>query len=128
MSAMDPMANLIVLSGRLTRDPETTFLTDGKTVCKGGIAVKGFKKEEVHFFNFQVWGKSAEYVRKYLKKGDVVYLQGNLRQERWTDKTGAARERVVVNVEKISGLEWKEGPDGPPASAAAPAPDADLPF
>ena len=79
------MANLnkVLLMGNLTRDPEVRYTPKGTAVAELGIAVNriysgenGEKREEVTFVDVTVWGRTAENVAEYLKKGRPVFIEG----------------------------------------------------
>lgn len=94
--------NVVVLSGRLTRDCELKYTSGGTAVLSGSIAVDERVKRgdewqnEASFFDFAVFGKTAEGVKPYTTKGRQVVISGRLKQERWTAQDGSARNRVTV--------------------------------
>lgn len=71
--------NKAIISGRLTKDPELKFLTDGKAVATFTLAVNRMKKGEADFIRVTVWGNSAESVAKYCFKGSLVEVDGSIR-------------------------------------------------
>jgi single-strand DNA-binding protein len=82
--------NLIILMGRLTRDPElrVTASDNTKSVCRFAIAVdrpvkRGDDKPQADFFNLTAWNKTAEFVSKYFKKGVRILVQGELRNNNY---------------------------------------------
>lgn len=101
--------NLVVMVGRLTRDPELRFVAgSGKAVATFAIAVdRPFAKEKTaDFFNVVVWGKPAENAANYLAKGRQVAVKGYLQTRSYDDKAGAKRyvtEIVADTVEFIGG-------------------------
>ena len=92
--------NTISLIGRLTKDPES--FSDGK-VTKFSIANSYYdyksKDNATNFFNCVAFGKSAETIMTYLRKGGQVAIQGELRQSKWQGKDGSNRYStdVIVN-------------------------------
>lgn len=94
--------NVVVLSGRLTRDCELKYTSGGTAVLSGSIAVSERVKrgdewqDEASFFDFAVFGKTAEGVKPYTTKGRQVVISGRLKQDRWTAQDGSARNRVTV--------------------------------
>jgi single-strand DNA-binding protein len=103
--------NQLVLVGRLTRDAELKYITTGTAVSKFGIAINRRKKvneewvEEAHFFNIVLWGKIAESLNPYLKKGKQVGIEGELRQNRW-EQDGQPRSRIEIvanNIQLLGG-------------------------
>jgi len=91
-----------ILTGNLTRDPEVKQIGENK-VAKFGVAYNkvfkkdGEKKEQTSFFNVEVWGRQAEIAEEYLKKGDLVSLQGEAVQDTW-EKDGEKRSQVYLKV------------------------------
>lgn len=87
--------NCIILSGRLTKDPEVRYTQTGKVVATFTLAVnRPFAKEgepKADFFNCQVWGKQAEALGNYIHKGDPLLVEGRLQIRQYTDKTNAKR-------------------------------------
>lgn len=85
--------NKAILIGNLTRDPELKAIPSGSKVCTFSIATNetykdshGVKQEKVEFHNVVVWGKTAENVAQYMKKGSQVYVEGKLQTRAWDDK------------------------------------------
>lgn len=119
----------ISLTGRLTRNPETTE-TKKSAVVKFALAVNGFKKEDVSFFDCEAWGKVGEIVQEHCQKGKQIAIGGTIRIDRWQDKDGNNRSKPIVNVRDITLLGSKED------SAQAPKPQVqsqgvaqdDIPF
>lgn len=101
--------NVCLLSGRLVRDVEVRFLSDGTPLSKFAIAVEyRYQKgtewvSKAHFFDCVLWGKRGEFFASRFKRGDTVTLNGRIEQETWKDKTtGAPRSKVVVCVEDFT--------------------------
>lgn len=123
--------NVVVLVGRLTRDPEMRTTTTGKNVVGFGIAVdKKFKPQDgsptADFFNVSAWGQTAEFVTNYLAKGRLVAVEGRLQQRSYTTQDGQQREVVEVVAERVQGLDRPRDDAGAPARAAvASGPAAD---
>jgi len=107
--------NIVVLIGRLTRDAELKITASGQAVCKFSIAVNRRRKngdqweDEANFFDIVVWGKQGESLNQYLKKGKMVGVTGELRQDRW-QQDGQNRSKVEIvanNLQLLGG-----GPGG----------------
>lgn len=105
--------NKVILIGNLTRDPEVRYTPRGAAVCDVSIAVNrkwrdeasGEAKEEVTFVDIVVWGKQAESVGQYLRKGSSACFEGRLQQESWEDKqTGQKRSKIKVVAEGVQFL------------------------
>ncbi len=103
------MINTVILQGRFTRDPE--IRRGNTTFAKFTLAVKDdFKADKTHFIECNAWGSVAERIQRYFQKGDPVIVGGSLEQQKWTDKDGNQREKVVVKANQY----WFTGakPDG----------------
>jgi single-strand DNA-binding protein len=128
--------NKVILVGNLTRDPELRYTPKGTAIAKIGVAVNrvwtneaGEKKEEVTFVDVDVFGRTAENVGQYMRKGRPILIEGRLRLDQWDDKqTGQKKSKLGVVAENVqflgSGNGGAEG--GAPAAArpARPAPAA----
>ncbi len=144
-----PDMNMVLLAGRLTRDPEARVLPTGMALCKLGLAHSrkfrtkdGSQKEETLFINATCWGKTAEYVRDNFKKGRPVLIEGRLKLDEWDDKTtGAKRSTIEITAERVQALDWEDrggagggggGSRGGSRSSSAPSdeplPEDDIPF
>lgn len=105
--------NEVRLIGRLTRDPELRALNTGTSVCKFGLATgrryrgqDGNLIEETTFVDIECWGKIAENVSRYLKKGRSAFVGGRLKLDTWQDKTtGQNRTRLYVIADNIQFLD-----------------------
>lgn len=101
--------NQVVLVGNLTRDPQLKYLPSGKSCCEGGIAINEQWKDEsgqrtrTDFFNFKAYGRAAEVIGQYLKKGDSALLSGRLRADSW-EKDGQKHTAVYVDVAAVQML------------------------
>ncbi|MDD4004863.1 MAG: single-stranded DNA-binding protein [Elusimicrobiaceae bacterium] len=99
-----PEQNQVLLAGRLTRDPEVRFTQKGSALCRFDIAVNrryldkvsNEWKDDVTFVPVVVWGAQAERCKEKLSKGSPVHVEGRLKSEEWTDKTGQKRKTMVV--------------------------------
>jgi single-strand DNA-binding protein len=113
------MANLnkVLLMGNLTRDPEVRYTPKGTAVAELGIAVNrvysgenGEKREEVTFVDVTVWGRTAENVGEYLKKGRPVFIEGRLQLDSWEDKqSGQKRNKLKVVADNVQFLGSRGG-------------------
>ena len=99
-----------IITGNITRDPELRSTPNGTSVCSFSVAVNrvyrdtnGEQKEDVSFIDCSAWGKLAEMIANYAKKGTGVLVSGRLSQRSWEDKTtGAKRSRVEIVVEDFN--------------------------
>lgn len=90
--------NKVILYGNLTRDPELKALPSGSQVAEFGIATNrtykdksGAKQEEVDFHNIVSFGKQAEVIAQYLKKGRPIFIEGRIRTRSWESKDGTGK-------------------------------------
>ena len=86
--------NNIIIKGRLTRDPELKEVKvkdDIKDVCTFDVAVNKPFGEDADFFRFQIWGKRAEFVKKFFVKGQEILVQGSHESRKYEDKSGNSR-------------------------------------
>ena len=97
--------NLVVLTGRLTKDPELKYGASGTAYCKFTLAVgRAFQKDQTDFINCVSFGKTAELVGEYLRKGKLAGVQGRIQTDVY-EANGEKRYTTSVNVEKIEFLE-----------------------
>ena len=106
-----PQINLLIISGRLTADPEVKSVgQDGKAVCNTTIATDsgwGDKKKPI-FLDCTCWGKTAEIVGE-LKKGSPVVFEGRIQMDEWEHKkTGEKRSKIAMTVNRVHGLAWDD--------------------
>ena len=130
--------NKVILVGNLTRDPELRYTPKGTAIAKIGLAVNrvwtneaGEKKEEVTFVDVDVFGRTAENVGQYMRKGRPIMIEGRLKLDQWDDKqTGQKKSKLSVVAETVQFLGSAQGGGeggGAPAprvqrpAAAAPA-------
>lgn len=131
--------NKAILLGRLGKDPELTHTNSGKTVCKFSLATserwtdqQGQKQESTTWHNIVAWGKQAEVISQYLRKGREVYIEGRI-DNRVYDKTdgtkGYISEVVVQSFQFVGSKQQEEGSEPAVAKTTGAGPDdSDLPF
>ena len=111
------MLNVVILMGRLTRDPELRRTNSGKPVASFAIAVdrdfapQGGEKE-TDFIDIVTWNGTAEFVEKYFKKGSMIALKGRLQLRDWTDKDGNKRRTAEVVADQVWFGESKKSQEG----------------
>jgi single-strand DNA-binding protein len=126
--------NKVILAGNLTRDPELRYTPKGTAIAKVGLAVNrvwtneaGEKKEEVTFVDVDIFGRTAENVGQYMRKGRPMLVEGRLKLDQWDDKqTGQKRSRLGVVAETVQFLGGAPGAgeSGAPAAPRATRPAA----
>ena len=102
-----PSVNKVILIGNLTRDPQSRQLPTQSTVSEFGLAMSrkfkgndGEDREDVCFVDCTAFGRQAEVIQKYCKKGKSLYVEGRLRYDTWEDKNGGGKRSklyVVAN-------------------------------
>ena len=97
--------NLVILTGRLTKEPELKYGASGTAYCKFTLAVNRMKKDDPADFIFcSAFGKTAELIAEYVKKGHQLGVQGRLQQDTY-EKDGEKISKTGVTVDKIEFLE-----------------------
>ena len=106
--------NKFILLGNLTRDPETRVTASGLTICKLGLAVSrvfstkdGERREETTFVDIDAFGKQAEVITKYVRKGSPLMVEGRLKLDQWETNEGQKRSKLGVVLENFQFI-----PDG----------------
>lgn len=124
--------NKVILIGNLTRDPELRYTAKGTAIARIGLAVSrkwrneaGEMQEETTFVDVDAFGRQAETIGQYLKKGRPIMIEGRLRLDQWEDKnTGQKRSKLGVVLEVFQFLDSGNrggGDGGQDAPASAPA-------
>jgi len=110
------MLNRAVLIGRLTKDPEVSISKNReRAVARFCIAYnRRYKsgeewKEESHFFEIKVFGKLAKVIGERYSKGDLVFVEGRLSQDRWETEEGGKRSRITIVADTVRLLRTKGG-------------------
>lgn len=110
-----PNLNKVMLMGNLTRDPELRYTQNNTAVAQIGLAINrkwkdqaGEQREEVTFIDCDAWGKTAEILNQYVRKGNPIYIEGRLKLDQWTDKEGGKRSKLKVVVESMQFLQSKD--------------------
>ena len=115
------MANLnrVLLMGNLTRDPELRHLPSNTAVVRLGLAVnrrwrnqQGEQQEETTFVDCEAFGRQAEVINQYLRKGRPIFIEGRLRLDQWQDKDGNNRSKMKVIVENFQFVDSRSDDGG----------------
>lgn len=100
--------NKVVVVGNLTRDPERKNLPDGRAVVNFGLATNRFynsqdgqKQQDTEFHNIVAFGRTAEVIAQYLKKGSMALIEGRLRTRNWTDNAGVKHYMTEIITERM---------------------------
>ena len=117
--------NKVILVGNLGRDPEVRYTASGTPVANFTMATSerwtdatGERKERTEWHRIVVWGKQAEIVGEYLRKGKQVYIEGSLQTRDWTDRDGNKRYTTEVRAQRVQMLGRPD--DRQPVAAGAP--------
>lgn len=107
------MVNKVFLQGRLTADPEVSTTRNGKKVANFSVAVeRPFKGQDgnrkTDFLKCETWGRNAETVERFFKKGNMILVVGSMYQDSYTDNNGNRREKVWINVDEVHFCESKK--------------------
>jgi len=104
--------NCCVLSGRVASDPEMRTTTAGLAITQFRLAVKreraGEGQQDVDFLDIVTFGKTAEFVQRYMDKGAHLELHGRVQVRQWTDQDGDRHRRWEIAAESVQALESKE--------------------
>lgn len=148
--------NKILLMGNLTRDPQLSYTPSQTAVVDFGLATNrkwtaqdGNQRDETCFVDCRAFGRMAENINKFFKKGRPIFVEGRLSFDQWTGQDGVKRSKHRVTVENFTFLPGGGGPAGSgpgggpdqpdvggydeagpsgPARAGGPVPDEDIPF
>lgn len=121
--------NRVLLTGRLTRDPELRTLASSKTVTQFSVATNDYRggSEKSEFHNVVTWDRLAEICAQYLGKGQLVAVEGRIQTRQWEDekKVRHWKTEIVANsVEMLSGRRKKDYATESAAEALAAQADA----
>ena len=137
--------NKVILLGNLTRDPVLSYTPTQTAVVDFGLATNrkwrgqdGTEREDTCFVDCRMFGKPAEVISKYLKKGSPLFVEGRLTFDSWTGQDGIKKSRLRVTVENFqfvgggqqgqqSGSGQASGEYSQPEGMGMP-PDDDIPF
>ena len=119
---MASSVNKVILIGRLGKDPDIRYTPGGSAVANFSIATdesykdkNNEKQKKTEWHNLVVWGNSVDaFVKPYLHKGDLVYVEGKLQTRSW-EKDGVKKYTTEINVTDIKGLVTGNGESAAPA-------------
>ena len=124
--------NKVFIIGNLTRDPELKSLPSGASVASFGVATnrvwknqQGEKQEDVQFHNIVVFGKQADSVAQYLKKGSSVLIEGRIQTRNWEAQDGTKRNKTEIVAERVQFGPKRTGGGAADLSAQAGKPAAE---
>lgn len=113
--------NKAIILGNVGKDPEMRYLSDGKAAVSLSVATSsswkgkdGEKQESTEWHRITAFGKLAEIIGEYVKKGSQIYIEGRIGTRKWTDKAGVERYTTEILADQMQML-------GGPKSEAKPA-------
>lgn len=137
--------NVVHLVGNLGKDAELRYTPSGAPVCNFSLATsetwkdkQGVKQERTEWHRCVLWGKTAESLNEYLRKGKTVYIQGSIRSGEYVDKDNVKRRTFDINVDRITllGGGRRDAADDQPSrhdeagsqASDVPLDESDIPF
>jgi len=141
--------NKVIIVGNCGRDPEMRYMPSGDAIANLAVATSykskdkntGEQKELTEWHRISFFGRLAEIVGQYIKKGSSIYIEGRLQTRKYTDKDGVEKYATDIIAETMQMLGGKQGDDSsagqqgyqggtgqrdtPKPAARKPAPDAD---
>ena len=131
--------NKVIMMGRLTKDPEVRYTTgeSPRAVAKWSLAVdRQYKgrdgKSEADFFACVAFGKTAEFVEKYFRKGMKILVEGRLQNDHYKDRDGKMQynEQIIVDQVEFTERKAEQPAQAEQAADFTPVPDDDegIPF
>ncbi len=108
--------NKVILVGNLGKDPEVRYAPSGDAIANVTLATtenwkdkNGEKQEKTEWHRVSFFGKTAEVVGQYLRKGSQVYVEGRIQTRKWTDKEGQERYTTEIVADKMQMLGGRSG-------------------
>lgn len=130
--------NRVFLVGHVGGDPEVRQTPSGTAVANLSLATNEVRRnkggediESTEWHRIVVWGKQAEFVQSYVKKGQLLFIEGRLQTRKWEDRNGVERRTTEVVSETLTMLGTSKASGEPPGDADAtdqPPDDDDIPF
>lgn len=106
--------NRVILVGRVGGDPETRSTKTGISVASFSLATNesmkkadGQKNEHTEWHNVVSMGKQADFVSEYIKKGQLISIEGRLRTSKWEGNDSVTRYKTEIYTDSVTPLEWR---------------------
>ena len=106
--------NKVILVGHVGQDPDIIYTTSGHSIATSSLATNEIwmyadKKQRVHteLHNIVAWNKLADFVKQYVVKGQLLYLEGRIHSQTWVDKNNIRQNKKEIICDNITPLEWK---------------------
>lgn len=126
--------NKVFILGRLGKDPEIRYTADGKAIASFSVATSTYSKdasnnktEFTEWHRISAFSTAAEVVSKYVKKGDLIHIEGSLRTKKWVDTHGTEKFSTEIVVGRLNLLGNKQVGTEPAAQNYS-AMEDDIPF
>ena len=107
--------NKVILIGHVGSSPEIRYTPTGAAISSFSIATNEVwlnadkeKQERVEWHSLIAWNKLAEFSKEYIKKGQLIYIEGSLHTNSWRDKEGNSRKKIEIICSTITPLEWNK--------------------
>jgi len=123
--------NKVILVGNLGADPETKYMPSGQAATNLSVATSeswkdkttGEQVEKTEWHRVVAFGRLAEIMGEYLKKGSKVYIEGSLQTRKWQDKEGSDRYTTEIKAREMQMLDSRSGGQAPQAAPSQPSAD-----
>lgn len=127
------MLNKVILMGRLTRDPEMRHTQSNIAVASFSLAIDRDRKgsdgeRQTDFIDCVAWGRQAEFLNQWFKKGMMAIVVGRVQSRNWEDKNGNKRVSIEINVDEVSFGETKKSREQNDGFAVLDDDDGEVPF
>ncbi len=107
--------NKVILVGRVGQSPEGRYTPSGLSVVNYSLATNetksnsdGNKTDHTEWHNIVSLGKQADFVTEYVKKGQLICIEGKLRTQKWEDKNKVTHYKTEILADSVTPLEWKQ--------------------
>lgn len=134
--------NKAIILGNVGKDPEIRYMADGKAAASLSVATSsswkdksGEKQESTEWHRISAFGKLAEIIGEYVKKGSQIYIEGRITTRKWKDKDGQDKyttEIIADQMQMLGGPKSDAKPEKPAEKVTAKPPfdgmDDDIPF
>lgn len=109
------MVNAVMLVGRTGKDPEMRYFESGRVKTTFSLAVnRPTKERETDWFDVELWGRQAEIAGEYVRKGNLVGIEGRLDFSKWTDASGINHVRPIISTTNLRLLGSKKDNNSAP--------------
>lgn len=123
-----PNYNKVIMIGHITRDPQLTFTTNNTPVAEFGLA-NNDQKDKPCFIDCRAFGKTAENIAKFFKKGRAILVEGRLEFDQWEDRSGGGkRSKHRIVADRFTFVDSQNESGGQPRQEQQAAPKQEMPF